>query len=84
MGNSLGNVQVTLFSPGSDKLTEVQLYMSLSYKAGSLVIRAFCDVEKPSLFSDLAVKTAKLENIKKLFSVKEGSDKLPGKQVLLT
>ena len=32
--------------PGSDKLTEVQLYMSTSCQAGSRVIRDFSDVEK--------------------------------------
>ena len=38
------------------------------------IIRAFSDVEKPFLFSDLAVKAAKSENKKRLYNVKEGSD----------
>ena len=43
-----------MYSPGSDKLTEVQLYISTSCHPGSRVIRAFSDVEKLFLFSDLA------------------------------
>ena len=39
----------------------VQLYMSTSCQAGSQVIQAFFDVEKPFLFSDLAVKATKSE-----------------------
>ena len=45
-------------------LTEGQLYMSTSCQPDSRVIQAFSDVEKPSLFSDLAVKAAKSENKK--------------------
>ena len=59
-----GTVQI--ISPGSGKFTEVQLYMSSSCQPGSRVInnKAFSDIEKPSLISDLAVKS---EN-KKAFS----------------
>ena len=39
-----------IYSPGRDKLTEVQLYMSTSGQPGSRVIRAFSDVEKPCFF----------------------------------
>ena len=42
-------------SPGSDKMTEVQLYMSTLCHLGCRVIRAFSDVEMPFLFSNLAV-----------------------------
>ena len=35
-----------IYSPGSDKLTEVQLYMSTSCQPGSWVIQAFSDIEK--------------------------------------
>ena len=47
-------VQITFIH--SDKLAKVQLYMSTSCQPGSRIIRAFSDVEKPFLFSDLAVK----------------------------
>ena len=46
VGNSLGSHANNIFSPVSDKLTEVQLYMSTSCKPGSRAIRAFSDVEK--------------------------------------
>ena len=69
--------------PGSDKLTEVQLYMSTSCQPGSPVIRVFSDVEKCFfLFSDLAVKPP--DQKIKLFNVREGSDQQPCKLVLLT
>ena len=60
------------YSAGTEKLTEVQLYMSTSCQPGSRVIRAFSDVEKLffPLFSDLAVKAAK-STIKKGFSMSE-------------
>ena len=63
-----------IYSPGSDKSTEMQLYMSTSCKPGSRVIQAFSDVEKSFLFSDLAVKAAKSENKKGLFNIRKGSD----------
>ena len=53
--------------PGSDKLTEVPLDMSISCQPDGQVIQAFSDIEKPFLFSDLAVKAAKSENKKKAF-----------------
>ena len=37
-------------------MTEVQSYMSTSCQSGSRVIRAYSDVEKPFIFSDLAVR----------------------------
>ena len=55
VGSSLGSISNYIYSPGCDNLTEVQLYMSTSCQPGSRVIRAFSDVEKPFLFSDLAV-----------------------------
>ena len=64
MGNSPGSGANNIYSPGNDKLTEMQLYISTSCQPGSWVIRAFSDVEKPFLFSDLAIKTAKSENKK--------------------
>ena len=48
----------------------MQLYKSTSCQQSSRVVRAFSDVEKPFLFSDLAVKAAKSENIK-VFSMSE-------------
>ena len=42
--------QKNIYSPGSDKLTEVQLYMLTSCQPGSRVIRVFSDVEKPLSF----------------------------------
>ena len=78
------------YSPGSDKLTEVQLYinqlitaaqlyMSTSCQLGSRVIRAVPDVEKA--FFNFAIKAAKSENKKKmLFAVREDSDKHPDKR----
>ena len=54
---------------GSDKLAEVYMfYMSTSCQPGSRVIRAFSDVEKTFLFSDLAA--TKSEN-KKVFSTSQ-------------
>ena len=41
---------------------------------GSRVVQAFSDVEKPFLFSDLAVKAAKSENKKRLFNARDGSN----------
>ena len=46
------------------------MYMSTSCQPGSRVVRAFSDVEKTFLFSDLAVLTTKSEN-KKGFSMSE-------------
>ena len=65
--NSPGSRANNIYSSGSGKLTEVQLYMSASCKPGSRVIRAFSGVEKPFVSSDLAVKAAKSEN-KQCFS----------------
>ena len=62
VGNSPGSRANNIYSPGSGKLTEVQLYMSTSCQQGSRAFRTFSDVEKPFLFSDLAVKAAKSEN----------------------
>ena len=59
------------FITASDKLTEVQLYMSTLCQPGSRVIRAFPDVEKLFLFSDLAVKATKSENKQKCFLTSE-------------
>ena len=70
MGNSPGSRANYMYSPGSNKLTEVQMYMSALCHPSSLVIRAFSDIEKPFLFSDLAVKDAKSEN-EKGFSTSE-------------
>ena len=55
MGNSTGSRANNINFPGSDKLTEVQFYMLTSCQPGSRVIRALSGVEKPLLFSDLAV-----------------------------
>ena len=72
VGNSPGSCANNIYSPGSDKLTEVQLYMSTSFQPGSWVIRAFSDVEKPFLFSNLVNKAAKSDN-KKDFSMSENA-----------
>ena len=64
LGNSPGSHANNIYLPGSDKLTEVQLYMSTSCQPGSRVIPVFSYVEKPFSFSDLAVKAAKSENKK--------------------
>ena len=61
VSNSPGSRANNNYSPGTDKLTEVQLYMSASCQPGNRVIRAFRDVEKPVLISDLAVTAAKSE-----------------------
>ena len=56
-------------SPGSDKLTDVIVHVNfMSTRQPSKP--GFSDVEKPFLFSDLAVKAAKSEN-KKGFSTSE-------------
>ena len=60
--DSPGSCANNIYSPGSYKLTEVQVFMSTSCQPGSRVIRAFSDVEKPFLFSVLVVKAAKSEN----------------------
>ena len=44
VGNSPGNRANNIYSSGSDKLTEVQLYMSASCQAGSRIILIFSDV----------------------------------------
>ena len=77
VSNSSGSLANNIYSPGTDKLTEVQLYMSTSCQPGNRVIRAFRDVEKPVLISDLAVTAAKSENIKRFFNVRDGSNKQP-------
>ena len=58
----------------------MQLYMSTLCQLGSREIRAFSDVNKPFLFSDLAIKGAQSETKikKKFFNVREGSDKQTG------
>ena len=53
-----------MYSPGSDKL-------HCTYQPDSRVILAFSDVEKYFLFSDLAVKAAKLKH-KKAFQRQRG------------
>ena len=68
--NSPGSRANNIYSPGSDKLTEVQLYMSTSCQPCSRVIRAVSDFEKTFLFSDLEVKTSKSED-KKGFSTSD-------------
>ena len=67
---STGSRVNNIYSPGSDKLIEVQFYMPISCQPGTRVIPAFSDVKKSSFFSDLAVKAAKSEN-KKGFSTSE-------------
>ena len=49
VGNSRGSGANNIYSPGSDKLTEVQVYMSASCQPGSRIIRAISNVEKPFL-----------------------------------
>ena len=75
MGNSLGSRAKYIYSPCSDKLTEVELYVSTSCQPGNRVIRAFSDGEKPIFFYDLAVKaTEPVDEKKKLLIVRLGSD----------
>ena len=62
VGNSPGSRANNIYSLGTDKLNEVQLYMSNSCQPGNRVIQAFRDVEKPVLISDLAITAAKSEN----------------------
>ena len=64
MGKSPVTHKNNIYSPGSDKLTEEQLYLLTSCQPGSRVIRAFSGVKTPFLFSDLAVQAAKSENEK--------------------
>ena len=47
VGNSPGSFPNNIHTLSSDKVTEVQFYMSTSCQPGSRVIRAFSDVEKP-------------------------------------
>ena len=47
---SPGSRANNIYSSGSDKLTEVQLYMSASCKPGSRVIRAFSDAKSFVIF----------------------------------
>ena len=70
MGSSPGSSANNIYSPGSDKLTEVQLYMPSSCQPGSQVFRAFSDVEKHFLFSDLEAseRSLTLKNLLFLFS----------------
>ena len=48
--NSPGSRANNIYSPGSDKLIEVQLYMSTSSQQDSQVILTFSDVEKVFIF----------------------------------
>ena len=74
-GGSPGSRTNNIYSPGSEKLTEVQLYMPPSCQSDSRVIRACSDVEKPFTYSDLAVNGAKSENKTSTpFNVREGSN----------
>ena len=68
MGISPGSRANNMYSPGCEKLTEVQLYMSVSCQPGSQVIRPSLTLKNLFLFSDLEVKAAKLENEKVFFS----------------
>ena len=74
MGNSPGSRANNIYSPGSDKLTEVQFYMSTSCQPGSLVIRGFSDFEKPFSVSNLVVKATRSVK-KKGFSTSEKARK---------
>ena len=47
VGNAPGSRANNNYSSGSDKLNEVQLYISTSCENGSQVIRVFYDAEKP-------------------------------------
>ena len=53
MGNSSGSHANNSLSPGSDRLTTVQSYMSASCQISSRVIRAFSDVKKALLLSEI-------------------------------
>ena len=46
VANSPGSHANNIYSPGSDNLAEVQLYMSTSCQPGNRVIQAFSDAEK--------------------------------------
>ena len=59
VSNSPGSRANNIYSPGSDKLTELQVYMSTSCQPGRRVTRAFSGVDKFFLFSDLAVKVSR-------------------------
>ena len=48
-------------------MTKCRLFLFQLFCRGSCLIRAFSDVEKPFLISDLAVKAAKSENKRKAF-----------------
>ena len=74
VGSSPGSHANNIYLPGSDKLTEVQLYMSTSCQPGSRVIRAFSDLNKDFFISCLAALTAKSENKIRLFHVRGGLD----------
>ena len=80
-GQTPGSHANNIYAPGSDKLTEVQLYKPFSCQSGSRVI-----VEILFIFSDLAVKATKLENKKKGFRTSEKAriTMQPCKYVLLT
>ena len=74
MDSSPCSVANNIYSPGSDKVTEVQMYMSNSCQPRSRVIRAFSELHSFFcfffffLFSDFAIKATKSEN-KKGFSI---------------
>ena len=69
LGNLPGSHANNIYLLGSDKLNEVQLYMSTRQPQPSLTLKSLF------MWSDLAVKAAKSENKKSFFNVREGSSK---------
>ena len=83
VGSSPGSRANNIYLPGRDKLTEVQWHLSTSCQPGSRLIPAFSNVEKPFFYFLIWQLKPPNQNIKKkkkkLFNIREGSDKQPGK-----
>ena len=67
MGSSHDSRANNIYSSGCDKLTEMQLYMSISCQPGSPEIRAFSDAEKHFFY--FLIWRLKPPNQKKGFSM---------------
>ena len=69
VGNSPGSRANNLYSPGSDKFTEVQLYMSTACQPGSRVIRGVTDAKSENKKGFSMSETARISSrVNKFYS----------------
>ena len=83
VGDSPGSLENNVYSPGCDKVTKVQLYMSTSCQPSNRVIRAFSNNKKPFYFLIWRLKPPN-QKMKMAFQSEKGLISSWVKSVLLT